>query len=112
MGAFNILHAQIPCPACGKQTDVRIQFKFGDTWQLEYKIGDRIGWGGNATGKPGLPNVKVSGSLETTVCDTCSASFERDEFDVLVQHDVIIGVREMEDPAAYFTSESDYVEIE
>lgn len=46
MGSFNILITEIKCPGCGKKTEAHIQFKYANTWQHSYKIGDTIQWSG------------------------------------------------------------------
>jgi hypothetical protein len=53
MGAFNILVIQIQCKVCQHLLKGNLQFKFGDTWQHQYLIGDKIKWGKNDIGKPG-----------------------------------------------------------
>jgi uncharacterized protein (DUF983 family) len=50
MSAFNTLHASVVCPACGHTGVFDVQFKFGDTWQYTYKLGDPVRWGGNDYG--------------------------------------------------------------
>ena len=59
MSAFNTLIAEISCPNCDLKHEARIQFKFGNTWQLKYKFGDTITWGGNDIGNPNLNKVKA-----------------------------------------------------
>ena len=45
MGAFNTLKAVATCPRCRATVAIQIQFKYGDTWQYEYAIGDSLRWG-------------------------------------------------------------------
>jgi hypothetical protein len=54
MSAYNtvVLPRQTNCPHCGSGIRPRIQFKYGDTQQHDYSVGDRIKWGGNDIGKP------------------------------------------------------------
>ena len=59
MGSFNILITEIICPNCGVSSPIRIQYKYGNTCQLQYKIGDSITWGVNDKGEPELTNVKA-----------------------------------------------------
>ena len=49
MSAYNtvVLPDEEKCPHCGAAIRRRVQFKYGDTWQHDYMIGDRIKWGGN-----------------------------------------------------------------
>jgi len=46
MSAFNILIIHSHCPFCHNPIDLRLQFKYGDTWQHEYIVGDSLKWGG------------------------------------------------------------------
>ena len=91
MGAYNTLLTDIQCQNCHRFYKARVQFKFGDTWQFEYKVGDKIAWGGNDIGKPGLPKVKAYGVVESTACPYCGYSNE-EEFDVNIEKDVIKNV--------------------
>lgn len=47
MGAFNTVQTSHTCPSCDAKVDTDVQFKFGDTFQYEYSVGDTIRWGGN-----------------------------------------------------------------
>ncbi len=47
MGTYNHLFATVNCPNCGKENLFTIQYKHGDCWLYDYKIGDAIRWGGN-----------------------------------------------------------------
>ena len=44
MSAYNtvVLPDEEKCPHCGAVIRRRVQFKYGDTWQHDYMIGDRI----------------------------------------------------------------------
>lgn len=94
MGAFNTLTTELQCQNCTMGFDARIQFKFGDKWQYEYLIGDKIKWGGNDEGIHDLKNVKVYGILENDVCTTCGHK-NPEVFDIYLSHDVIKEVRAM-----------------
>ena len=61
MGAFNEVEGDAVCSHCGLNARFVVQFKYGDTWQLEYRLGDKLRWGGNDEGEPGLPRVVVEG---------------------------------------------------
>lgn len=50
MSAFNFLRARTACPVCGAPGDFEVQFKYGNTWQFTYSIGDELRWGGNDYG--------------------------------------------------------------
>jgi hypothetical protein len=54
VSAYNTvaMAAEEKCPRCKSLIRRRVQFKYGDTWQHDYLIGDRISWGGNDVGEP------------------------------------------------------------
>jgi hypothetical protein len=91
MGAYNILITVIQCQNCHLFYKAGIQFKFGDTWQFEYKVGDKIAWGRNDIGKPGLPKVKAYGVAVSAACPYCGYCNE-EEYDVNMEKDVIKNV--------------------
>ncbi len=70
MSAFNTVSTSAPCPQCGRTINVRVQFKYGDTWQHAYKLHDKLAWGGNDVGLPGKRHVVVDGVAETP-CPLC-----------------------------------------
>lgn len=112
MGTFNTLVADIECENCGNTFEGKIQFKFGDTWQYVYKIGDKIKWGGNDIGKPGMRNVKVYGILENDTCPNCSEKFGSCEFDIIIECDTIRQVVKMKDIHDYYPQDGNYQVIE
>ncbi|QEH41133.1 hypothetical protein [Chitinophaga sp. XS-30] len=112
MGSFNILLAEIPCTSCGNKYEGKIQFKFGNTWQLRYRIGDVVKWGGNDIGVPGLLKVKVYGILESDICPVCNQINKGNEFDIFLEQDVIKSVSVLEDLPSYFANEGNYNVIE
>lgn len=85
MGAFNTVIAEAVCPSCGKPANFEIQFKYGDTWQHSYSIGDPLRWGGNDIGTPGRKKVKVE-SIGGP-CPHCRV--DGIEFDVMIENDII-----------------------
>lgn len=61
MSAFNILKTEITCPKCGKRSLFEVQFKYGNTWQYVYRLGDEIKWGGNEVGKRTEKDLQIEG---------------------------------------------------
>ena len=100
MGAFNTVAIAAQCPRCGRTISVRVQFKYGDTWQHEYRLHDKLRWGGNDVGVPGMSHVVVDGVAETA-CAVCGFDDEW-SFYVHIMSDEIHQV----DPA---TDEFDFV---
>jgi hypothetical protein len=84
MSAFNTVWVTATCSNCGESDRQDVQFKFGDCYQHEYAVGDRLDWGGNDRGKPGLGRVLVPGAF---MCRSCRSLTD---FVVTVEHDVII----------------------
>jgi|SRR5665213_794747 len=76
MSAYNTVELpnEEQCPNCGAAVRRRVQFKYGDTWQHHYDVGDVIRWGGNDIGAPGRL-VRVLGYVES--CPTCKADVDR-----------------------------------
>ena len=97
MGAFNELIENVQCPNCRIFYEGKIQFKYGDTWQLEYRIGDKLKWGGNDIGKAAITKVRVYGILESDKCPACGKKNSNYEFDIFVENGVLTGVAIMED---------------
>jgi hypothetical protein len=81
MGAYNTVEAKLVCPRCKSEVSATIQFKYGDTWQYRYALGDRIRWGGNDIGAPGERKVVVDGIVENQ-CPICGYG---DEWNVYVR---------------------------
>ncbi|NML40135.1 hypothetical protein HHL17_23250 [Chitinophaga sp. G-6-1-13] len=108
MGAYNLLIVNVQCPNCKNTYEAKIQFKYGDTWQLQYRLGDKLKWGGNDIGVPGWPCVKVYGILETDICPVCNQINLEDEFDIYIEHDVLKEVRKMDNIEDYFLNDGSY----
>lgn len=94
MGAFNVLTVATRCPTCGEQVELRLQFKYGDSWQLEYRLGDELRWGGNETGRPGARRVLLDAASES--CPNCGAD---GDFEILVEDNRLESFRPQGAPA-------------
>lgn len=88
MSAFNTITATVECSKCGRCSDFEVQFKYGDTWQHTYNVGQRLRWGGNDVGIAGHKRVLVEGIGGP--CRFCGA--DNVDFDVVVQEDVLVQV--------------------
>ena len=89
MSAFNVLVADCNCPICRQDVPFEIQFKYGNTWQHTYSIGDKIKWGGNDYGEPGHRKVIVEGIGGP--CRECGA--DNIEFDMILECDSIAEIK-------------------
>ena len=71
MGAFNVVTIKrvFPCTRCGDTGDIQVQFKYGDTQQHHYSLGDRVTWGGNDIGVPSGSLVEILATPE--YCQRC-----------------------------------------
>ncbi len=85
MSAFNILEAKLACPFCGQAGEFEIQFKYGDTWQHRYHLGDLLKWGGNDVGIADAKQVRIEGIGGP--CPNCKTNFV--EFDLFLGNDRI-----------------------
>jgi hypothetical protein len=75
MGAFDRLIADLPCPYCGAVQAWRVQFKYGEVWQNEHKLGDMVPRGiyrRRRAAKPIPGGIRVSGAAEEP-CSKCGA---------------------------------------
>ena len=70
MSAFNVLQTRVTCPSCTNVQQADIQFRYGDTWQHTYVVGDRLRWGGNDVGEDGFRLVLVDGAGPPCACGT------------------------------------------
>jgi len=89
MSAYNVLVANCACPNCGKSEKFFVQFKYGNTWQLNYRIGDKITWGGNDIGSPNARRIRIEGIGGP--CTYCG--LDNIEFDIFTQLDEIVEVK-------------------
>ena len=81
MSAFNTLIAEVVCGCHGGTVEMRIQFKYGDTWDYLYRLGDQVRWGGNDIGSPTLGLVRVYGAPE--VCPECGCDDQQFELSII-----------------------------
>lgn len=86
MGAFNRLIFQRKDPISGQSSYLAVQFKYGNKWQYDYKVGGKLRWGGNDEGRPGAGRVVVDAVLEED-----NEGFPEDWI-VFIERDVITGV--------------------
>lgn len=107
MGAYNILKTEIQCKHCKNVFSGSVQFKFGDTWQNVYYIGEKIKWGGADIGYPGHEKVKVYGILEEQKCPICDFPLEY-EYDIIVEKDIIKNVIPLTNLEDYNSGDGNY----
>jgi predicted RNA-binding Zn-ribbon protein involved in translation (DUF1610 family) len=89
VGAYNRLLCPWHCPRCGHDLERAYQFKWGDTWQHDYRLGERVRWGGNDQGTPGVASAKVDAFPEP--CPNCGW-LEDAVYDLTLESDVLRGV--------------------
>jgi hypothetical protein len=92
MPAYNEVTAreEEECSRCDSKIRRAVQFKYGDTWQHRYEIGDRIRWGGNDVGEAGHKVVAVEGYANE--CPICGHVPDT-TYDITIRADVIESVR-------------------
>lgn len=90
MGLYNfaVVPRLHPCPRCGNEAPMTLQFHFGNAKLDTYHIGDRMRWGGNDKGFPNQERVEVIGYQEP--CDVCGHDEDR-EYVLVFEHDVLTG---------------------
>ena len=101
MGAYNRLIARSlePCPRCGHEGDIRIQFKWGQCYLHNYRVGEPLIWSDGAEDRPikgpvdkGNPDDAVTLDAIAEPCPTCG--FETDhEYEITVANNRITGYR-------------------
>jgi hypothetical protein len=64
MGAYNTVAFDWKDPATNEIRSLRAQFKYGDTWQDDYRVGDLLRWGGNDIGDRFARRVVVDAVLD------------------------------------------------
>jgi len=77
MGTFDRLIADLPCPYCGALEAWRVQFKYGDVWLRDHKVGDMVPRSSTARRYPPRPKpipgrIRISGVAEHP-CMKCGA---------------------------------------
>ncbi|HTX78521.1 MAG TPA: hypothetical protein VMC62_02585 [Longilinea sp.] len=81
MGAFNTVMSEQKCSNCGIVSEFAVQFKYGEVWQHEYVLGDRIIWGKGNIGNQEYKKVVVDGVGEP--CPNCHTSGQ--DFEVWIE---------------------------
>ena len=74
MDVYNTLIVNSKCFNCKQETQIKIQFRYGDTWDYEYKIGERMRWDGNNVGKEDVRKVVLDGVAEP--CKKCNIAVD------------------------------------
>lgn len=111
MSAYNevIRRDEETCPRCGSSIHRPVQFKYGDTWQHQFAVGDRIAWGGNDIGEPGHKLVVVLG--DAGECPICG-HVPDGTYDIMIEQDVITGVDQSDGTYDYVGSGETYIILE
>ncbi|WP_423735646.1 hypothetical protein [Chitinophaga caseinilytica] len=92
--------------------EAKVQFKYGDTWQHQHAVGDRILWEGNDIGVKVALKAKVYGILETDTCPVCNHDNLNNEYDIYEEGDVIRSVSIMKDIGDYFADDGNFKILE
>ncbi len=109
MSAYNIVHTTAACSRCGTAVPASVQFKFGDTSQCNYAVGDAVRWGGNDNGKPTSGLVAVDG-VAALSCGACGKAEERD-FYVWIDNNKIVRVAESDGTIDFIREGKTYVTV-
>lgn len=84
MGHYNILSARRECPFCHTVVPMRIQFKYGFNYMVEYQLGDEIRWEDSRcdTGVPTEMLVVLDAAVES--CPNCCSRPEVYDLDACI----------------------------
>jgi hypothetical protein len=107
MSAFNTVVAKLECPNCRSVVTMPVQFKFGNTWQFQYEVGDLLRWGGNDIGQPMLRHVVVDG-VAAGRCPRCSYDSEWNVY-VHIENDRITRVENADGRFDFAASGKNYL---
>jgi hypothetical protein len=98
MGAFNTLSIEWLNTKSGKKFDVVLQFKYGEVWQYEYKIGDVLKWGDVSEGDRFAREVLIEAIVENDFEENGLPEY----FEILLKDNVITEVRPLSDTKKYW----------
>lgn len=101
MGAYNLLDIKIKCAKCSNEFLGKLQFKVGEVWQYEYKIGDVLKIKSEDTELVGR-EVVAYGILEDAICPFCGFPNES-EYDIFINDLIIQRYSVMTDYSPYQT---------
>jgi hypothetical protein len=76
MGAYNTVSFEWRDPTTNTVRSLRAQFKYGSTWQDEYRVGDVVSWGGNDVGDRSAKRVVVDAVLDDEPVGGVPANYE------------------------------------
>lgn len=107
MSAYNTLIHSMKCPVTSQDVSLRTQFKFGNTWQFDYKLNEVLKWGGNDVGQAGLKRVIVDG-----VSEECASCHSQHDIDILIENDKVISATTHREKNNYLSSGKSYIVLE
>ena len=83
MGLYNTFVHEISCSNCNKNYESRSQFKYGDLWDYEYRVGERIRLRNDSEA-----TWEIVAELWCDECPTCS---KHDVRQLRLRHGTIVG---------------------
>lgn len=102
MGAYNLLHIDVPCKNCKKHFDARLQFKCGDTWQYDYHVGDKLQVTFQDREIIGY-DIVAYGIIENAACPFCGF-LNQDEYSIYIDDCKITRIDEAIDITPFLDS--------
>jgi hypothetical protein len=106
MGMYSEIRAQLQCDYCGSTNEVRVQFKYGNLYDHEYAVGDKIVWGRFQVGDPSERRVVARGIAG---CPKCG---QNAYFDILIENGCVRSVIPANGLYDYHHGEGNYVVLE
>jgi len=110
MSAYNTVLTTLKCPSCEAENAVIVQFKFANTWQFQYRVGDALQWGGNDVGVQGALHVVVDGIVEDE-CLNCHNSGQWSVY-VHIEGDRIARLENANGEFDFVKAKSNYIVLE
>jgi hypothetical protein len=108
MSAYNRLHIDYSTQPSEPAKKYILQFKFGHSRLIDYRLGDKLAWGGNDNGEPGKRRVVVHGVAETDD----GISDDAEDWFIFIENDMIKSVEPDDGRYNFDDSEGYYLVLE
>lgn len=105
MGAYNTLTIEWNDDNSEQIHVLLLQFKYGEVWQYNYKIGDSLRWGEQNLGDKEAKEVLVEAIAENV--DIPIGLVE--EFEIFIRNNIILSAIPLKDKKKYFNIGSNYI---
>jgi hypothetical protein len=107
MSAYNTVTWPTTCPITKNAVTLTVQFKYGNTWQYQYQLGEELRWGGNEVGKKGKKKVVID-----AISERCPACGQQHDLDLFVEKDKLVSIALHQTENDYSLSGLNYIILE